>query len=1104
MIQRRKLWIALGGLGALLAMLVAVPLMIDWSAFKPQIVQAVSNATGRAVRVDGPLKLHLLPSPRLVAEGVGVAGFGPASEPLFAARRIGVAVELLPLLRKQINVRYVLLDEPVITLVTYADGSTNWAQPEQREAKQGETALAIRDFRIRDGVLVLRPATGEPTRISAIKATLDVPSFEGPFAVNGTLRYKNTPVAVALRLDDAGKANATLTLGDEAGVVTVSGAVPKGEAPVDLQVKLDAPSLSGFLDALPSDTANEKQPAKAVSPVMASALAFTGRLRGTDGRYALSDGRFTLGRMRGAADLVHETGDSGGRTTGRIALDRLALADFQSPDDAQEPTEFPYPLDLPEDQSADITITAQSASFEAITVRELVVPVTLAGGVLDLPKISLTLPGNTRATALARVRSVNGYADVSASFALTSGALPQLLRAAAIDPPVLGLGAGAASGTVRLSGSNLQLANLKLSALGTSATGSARMALAGATRPVTLALALDQLDLDRLKPAPAKASEAEADLPPITFALTIGKLLTGDQTATGVSASGKLADNRLTLSAARVGALSGLAVTASGTVANALDDDRKLDLTLGFTGDKLRGSATVKGGMEKLATLVNAQLAGAAVNADGWINAKGETPQFAFDATLAAPEATRVFAALSDSPPKGPVKPLGALSGTASLRSDGALVRLEPLAIRIGSTAIGGKGAVDTSRAVPVVTAALTAGTLDLSAFSSDASASAALADPDQRWSSEPLPVDGIRGIDGTVQLTAERIVYAGYDLRGVQMVLGFPGQSAQLSQFTARLLDGSLSAKGVLDASGAVPQLTASLTMTGVPLESVMRSFAATTPATGTLRFTGAVTAGGTSQQALVRAMVGRGEFAAENGIIRKIDVKAVNDRMRTLRTVNDFVRFTTTALRGGETRYRTLSTGLAIQNGVVRLTNAASDMDGADLTAGGTIDLPRWQMDVTGKLQLQDHAEAPPIGFAVKGPIGQTQTRYDLAGIQKFFATRVVAAGLRAVVDKEGFDPRDLIGGGQAGDAAAPPSAGKAAVGAVLGAITKPKPAPAADAPAAPAKSAEDDVKDLVTRGIGSLLKKKKPAAEAPAPPAEAPPPAQDSPQGYSLTPN
>ena len=84
---------------------------------KAEIVAAVQKATGRSVRVDGPLRLHILPSPRLVASGVSIGGLGAAPEPLLVAEKIETGVDLIPLFSKKLSINFVQVKQPVVTLI---------------------------------------------------------------------------------------------------------------------------------------------------------------------------------------------------------------------------------------------------------------------------------------------------------------------------------------------------------------------------------------------------------------------------------------------------------------------------------------------------------------------------------------------------------------------------------------------------------------------------------------------------------------------------------------------------------------------------------------------------------------------------------------------------------------------------------------------------------------------------------------------------------------------------------------------------------------------------------------------------------------------------
>ncbi|HBU97705.1 AsmA family protein, partial [Thalassospira lucentensis] len=63
-------------IGAVLVVLIAalliIPSLIDWNGYKAQVSQAVRDATGRELVINGDLSMSLIPSPALSAEQVAL------------------------------------------------------------------------------------------------------------------------------------------------------------------------------------------------------------------------------------------------------------------------------------------------------------------------------------------------------------------------------------------------------------------------------------------------------------------------------------------------------------------------------------------------------------------------------------------------------------------------------------------------------------------------------------------------------------------------------------------------------------------------------------------------------------------------------------------------------------------------------------------------------------------------------------------------------------------------------------------------------------------------------------------------------------------------
>lgn len=106
---------------------VALVYLVDWNDFRDTIKTRVEAETGRTLEIAGDLNPSVFPWAGI---SVGEIAFGNAKgfgDTPFA--RIGsadVKVELLPLLRKRVNVRTVQLNGLELDLQRAEDGSTNW------------------------------------------------------------------------------------------------------------------------------------------------------------------------------------------------------------------------------------------------------------------------------------------------------------------------------------------------------------------------------------------------------------------------------------------------------------------------------------------------------------------------------------------------------------------------------------------------------------------------------------------------------------------------------------------------------------------------------------------------------------------------------------------------------------------------------------------------------------------------------------------------------------------------------------------------------------------------------------------------------------------
>ncbi len=128
--NKRWKWI-LGLFAFLVAGLVAITYLFlanyDFNKLKPRIARAVREATGRNLTLDGDIKLEFGLSPSLSVEKVSFQNAPWGTRPELAKiRRLEMQIALIPLMRREIALKRLILIEPDILLETEPSGKLNF------------------------------------------------------------------------------------------------------------------------------------------------------------------------------------------------------------------------------------------------------------------------------------------------------------------------------------------------------------------------------------------------------------------------------------------------------------------------------------------------------------------------------------------------------------------------------------------------------------------------------------------------------------------------------------------------------------------------------------------------------------------------------------------------------------------------------------------------------------------------------------------------------------------------------------------------------------------------------------------------------------------
>ena len=107
---------------------VVLPMVVDPNDYKDEISAAVSEKTGRELTIGGEIKWSVFPSIGLELSDVSLGnpdGFG--EQPMLDIGEAGISVKFMPLLKRQVEVGEVSLNDVSINLKRKADGENNWA-----------------------------------------------------------------------------------------------------------------------------------------------------------------------------------------------------------------------------------------------------------------------------------------------------------------------------------------------------------------------------------------------------------------------------------------------------------------------------------------------------------------------------------------------------------------------------------------------------------------------------------------------------------------------------------------------------------------------------------------------------------------------------------------------------------------------------------------------------------------------------------------------------------------------------------------------------------------------------------------------------------------
>ena len=241
-----------------------------------------------------------------------------------------------------------------------------------------------------------------------------------------------------------------------------------------------------------------------------------------------------------------------------------------------------------------------------------------------------------------------------------------------------------------------------------------------------------------------------------------------------------------------------------------------------------------------------------------------------------------------------------------------------------------------------------------------------AAAAPDRRWPVDPIDLSVLLAIDADVTLKAPAIVYETYRLSGADVVATVRDGTLNATRIGGTLFGGALRGNAVVGA-GAPNRIQAAIDIKGMDVGQASRAATGKDLAAGKMEAHVKLATAGRSIADMVTDLNGSGSLA-----LRRLDVKAgatgtaLAAALELVNALNGLG-----GVLGGKKR----NSGLADISGSFRMDRGIAKSNDLRLTsnlgtglAGGSVDLPRWLIDVSGEVRLSENALTHIIARAAK----------------------------------------------------------------------------------------------------------------------------------------
>jgi AsmA protein len=233
-VMRRSIKFFFIFLALVLLALLAFVATFDANNYKPEIIEQVEKATGRSFTIGGDIDLSVFPWIGLTVENAALGNAkGFKAEQFAAIKQLDIKVNVLPLIKKEVQINTIRLHGLNVSLEVAKDKSNNWSSLTQQEPAPSDEAPVADVTTEADTEAPAEQTIAEQSKASPLQS-LQVEGFE---FVDATIHYDDRSSNTKATVSELNLTTSAIKF-DEAVDVSFGARIENNQPEIDTRLKL--------------------------------------------------------------------------------------------------------------------------------------------------------------------------------------------------------------------------------------------------------------------------------------------------------------------------------------------------------------------------------------------------------------------------------------------------------------------------------------------------------------------------------------------------------------------------------------------------------------------------------------------------------------------------------------------------------------------------------------------------------------------------------------------------------------------------------------------------------------------------------------------------